>query len=717
MEGIDVDVVRPILQTSVPSNYFTESADSIDSDIKRYLSKPVEMLVGTFNGSDGPLTFAPWIDFPRALIKKDLYYQKLKGYLGFRATIHLKLQVNGQRFQQGRYMLCAVPVAGAPLSGRTSGYADYHAVSKVQRSQLPHAEIDIATQTSCELVLPYSSVYDYYDMQLSAPDTNTPTTHLVRIFPYSSIESASSTNAKFTLWAWFEDIELIGQALPVVFQSNLNKSQPANEEAKKANIGPVESVALAVSKASTILGKVPMLSSYTTPIKWVSDSVAGLANIYGWSAPRDSSHTTRVKHNVYAFATNVDKYDNSMPLGLTTTNSVSVLPGVGGINSDDMDIVSLCSRFSWIKSETWTTGLGEGNLILSLNAGMWPITPLTAIYPAPSSGTITLYHYSPAQYVSTHFAFYRGSIVFRLKFVKTEFHSGRISIEFNPTSSDYSSALITDDVAPYLYRDIVDIRGLVDYTFEVPFVHNSPYLPTDFNVSNYGKIEVRVVDPLIAPTSVAQSIGVIVEHAWGDDIEFAVPNKKLSCAFDDNAIVFESGFPTLGGMKRRQAQLDTAEACIGEKIVNLRSLLKRFVSTPKKTVSPPTSTGTLSEVMPFGAEGIEETGLTFSVDRYSDVYSEFCHIFTYSRGGVRWKIYSDAATNLRAILAKLMYYGVNVSKTKLILTTSSPSVSGSDGWTTNSCAYAIDQSMSQSGNQFIEVEIPQYSMTDRKSVV
>jgi len=36
---------------------------------------------------------------------------------------------------------------------------------------------------------------------------------------------------------------------------------------------------------------------------------------------------------------------------------------------------------------------------------------LTAIYPAPSSGTITLYHYSPAQYVSTHFAFYRGSIV------------------------------------------------------------------------------------------------------------------------------------------------------------------------------------------------------------------------------------------------------------------------------------------------------------------
>jgi len=707
IEDNTVAVASNVTSVSQFDNYFSHSS-SVESDsIIRYLSKPFEIKVGQFSLGDTATTFTTNL-FPYDFLSNTIYHRKVQGFLGFRGTLVLRLQVNGERFQQGRYMLCAVPLGGFTSENKAVDYFNCHAHTLVQRSQLPHAEIDIATQTACELRLPYTMVYDFYSLQLM-PDAFRDVEYYVKIFPYAPLTTGTgSPNAKFTLWAHYEDVELVGQALPVELQSGRAKvkskntmrgANPSEREAKSAGVGPIESMAMKVSKASSYLNAVPFISQFTAPVKWAADITANVASVFGWSAPANLEPQHRFKITNAQYATNVNKVDMSLPLSLDVNASVVAKPE-GPVAEDEMDVAYMASIFSYQDQFQWVTGAAEDTRLAIYPVGLWPVGAITTTH-----GGSDFLNLTPAQYLGTMFANWRGSVVFRFKFVKTEFHSGRISFDFNPETRDYISAAITDSVAPYVYRDIVDIRDITEYTLEIPYICNAPYLSTDINntqTNKFGTLEIRVIDPLVAPDSVTQGITVLVEMALGKDAEFAVFANQYKITAPEFQL--QSGeFKVIGGMQRRTAQLETSSLAIGEKITNLRTLVKRFVPYSKT----PSSTGAICTIAPFSSSLCPFAGGFVSFVNVPDLYSSLSQVFAFSRGGVRLKI-SSRNSSIGPVIVKYFYspIGYDVEDVVVNATVPEPNFWTGDYNFMNYANYVIEN---LSDFKMVEVSVPQYS--------
>lgn len=648
LETTNFVVSQQEVVSSIPKSLATTSYDSVDDhvtlEIARYLEKPIVLQQGKFDQLDTATVFSA-LKIPEALLTNALYANKVRGYAGFRATTVFTLQVNSEKFQQGRYMLTAVPCGGAYWSSKLEDSVNAHSASFVQRTMLPRVEIDLATQKACVLKLPYSSALNYYS--LVAPQPTTSTWYVVRIYPYSNLEAvAGAIDARYTLWAHFEDVALIGQSIPVGLQSGsrivtmkTNKGKSSSEkEAKESTLGPISSVSTKVSKAANVLSVVPFVGSYMTGVSWAADIVTNVAKIFGYSSPANMSEVMRVNYAINPYATNVDKFDQSMPLGFSIKNEIETLPQLSLDPYDEMSITHFVGRSCWFRSVNWLDTAVYDDLIARFNVGLYPNNTIHSIaLPTVQSCP------SPMQFMSLHFAKWRGSIWFRIKFVKTEFHTGRISIMFTPTHNGYVPPAVTASIQPYIYKDIVDITDLDEYTFCVPYLHPNDYISTDINgASLYGIIEIRVIDPLIHPSTVSPAVNLLMEYWGGEDMEFAQPQHKPHIYLDEIPIQLQSG---IGQIPVKKNSLDPAKKCIGERIVSLRALSRKFypVARRSQSVYPLVNAKTQQHFLPFASSHVKNGGA--QPGNFADLYTDLCSMFCYSRGGVRLKATSAVDPN------------------------------------------------------------------------
>jgi hypothetical protein len=454
------------------------------------------------------------------------------------------------------------------------------------------------------------------------------------------------------------------------------------------------------------LAPLPIIGSFASQLSWVSDILSNAASVFGWSAPINLDSTRRVRFNEFAYATNVNKVDNSMPLSTDANNQVCVLPGLAPTEIDEMNISAFASKMSYQDTFTWSTSQAENAILASYDAGIYPGGIQSNVY--GSISTVVAYSYTPAQYLATLFSGYRGSVLMRFKFVKTEFHSGRLSIEFNPYARGITPGAIDDSVAPFVYRDIVDVRTMNEYSFEVPYISETPYLDTETGLrSAFGRIEVRVIDPLVGPATVASTISIIMEMALGKDAEFYGYRKLLSSAVQE--VSLQSGdFPPLGGMTSHKFQVTSSSIAIGERIGSLRLLMKKFVALSKAVV-PADDTdpvGTIYTVAPFGTSSVNKVADSYTRVHLNDIYGEMMGIFLYSRGGIRLKATSTAGS--RSIVARLIAsdrpYGItNVFNSGVV---PSPNIWSPDTIFSNACNFVMEQNNNSAG---LEVQVPQYS--------
>jgi len=203
---------------------------------------------------------------------------------------------------------------------------------------------------------------------------------------------------------------------------------------------------------------------------------------------------------------NVSGADSSKKIALLHDAEVAKLPHFGGKDVDEMSFAHMMSVAGYIGTWEWTTAQAAGHLVFDtqLSPSSWEMAAVV-----DDSGTgVTGHTVGPAvSIIPRFFRYWRGGFKFKLKFVKTEFHSGRIAICFAPsTNSSYGGINLNN--FQFTHRDIVDIRSLTEYEFEIPYVSITPFTPIENDI---GELSIMVLNPLRAPDSVAQNIEVIVE--------------------------------------------------------------------------------------------------------------------------------------------------------------------------------------------------------------
>jgi len=277
----------------------------------------------------------------------------------------------------------------------------------------------------------------------------------------------------------------------------------------------------------------------------------------------------------------VDGDSEARSLGFISKPGVLLNHGLSGSSLDEMDFSYIVRKYAYFKQFNWTL-LSTGVLVTQ------------KVIPVVSVSASTGLSYPPISYLTNFFSYWRGSIKYRFKIVKTEFHSGRIQVCFYPTDESVFTAS-----SYYVNRQIIDIRQHNEFEVIVPYISRSPYASVSGDES-IGTLTVEVVDALVAPATVNNYVTFLMEICGGDDYELAQPK--------DNTVAFTYAIPQSGlddtsksisfciGNSVVNANPITASALVvGDKISSLRSFLKRFTPfIPNSGLAASTSRPTTS---------------------------------------------------------------------------------------------------------------------------
>lgn len=504
--------------------------DNREHTIKDFLSRPYKLWTGVFTTSQTRGQIINTFRLPDVMINTSMYKEKIQGFAGFRADVVLRLQANAQRFQAGRLMLHYFPQASTdPIR---LFMANQFVSSK---SQQPRVDLDLSTDQEVEIVIPYSSPLQYLDLNRSLG-----TIADAFITVYSPLMSSSSTSVDLTLWAWFTNIELVVPSDPYLtftsqsgnrVKSRVSRRRRVFNEEEEDQAFKMSTLAETLSMSASQVSKIPLLKTVSEPVGWALDWISNVAKAWGWSKVDNHSVTSRMVQNICAFSQNVDGISNSVELGFTSKPRLQQLDNSGGTALDEMAISYICAVPSYISAFTWTTSTARDTPLF-----FFPMTPYNKsnnINVATVNGSRTLYSLAPMSYIANMFALWKGSLIATFKFVKTEFHTGRVELIYMPGTDNVTPVFSNN--GEYLLREVFDLRLSNEFCIRLPYISPKLFLSKD---EVCGWIYLRVLNELEAPSSVPSSIDVIMELSGGPDLQFQMPSdpSHLPILYDNRPV-------------------------------------------------------------------------------------------------------------------------------------------------------------------------------------
>lgn len=300
------------------------------------------------------------------------------------------------------------------------------------------------------------------------------------------------------------------------------------------------------AKAARSIGA-KIISTGTDIVNGIANVAAGIGNLFGWSKPQLSHAGNTVVVRPSQYFGNTDGIDHSHVMSLDVMNNVDSYPSMTGTDLDE------CS-FEFLKRVPNFIGYfnySETNIDDDVLASWWVcpnyVQPFKYKLMDENKSIVDqvkIEENLPTNlgYISSPFTYWTGSIVYTFRFVKTDYHSGRVEFSFHP----FASYLGATDRYDYVYRVVVDLRQNSEVSITIPYVSPQQWklLEYDsnkfnpFNVSNDpskatpdylkyspGIFVVRALTPLVCQTNiVAKSVGCLVECRAGDDYQVQCPS-------------------------------------------------------------------------------------------------------------------------------------------------------------------------------------------------
>lgn len=543
--------------TLAQGNYDQDSDTT--ASLGNFLQRPVRIATYSWAQGGGFLqTFKPWaLYFNTPQIKN-----KLQNFGKIKCRLHLKFLINASPFHYGSMRACYFP-----LNDERNAYVAVGDL--IPASQTPGVWIEPATMDSAEMVLPFLWPHNWLEVTDLAQFTNM---GHVNMFEYADLKSANGATsaATITVYAWAEEVTVMGPTTIGALQSDEYES----------NSGTISGPASAVASVASRLVDVPVIGPFAKATEMGATMVSGVARLFGYSNPPVIDDVMPVQNkSFHAFANS----ETRMPidkLSLDPKNEVTVSSAVAGIDEKDpLVFTELLGRESFLLGTIWASGDAVDSLLWS--------AIVNPQYAYLSGGYRTM---PPVTYFAPHFRFWRGSMIYKFKFIKTKFHRGRILISFDP-NGDISA---DPDTETTTFSRIVDLEHEDEVEFEVPYKATSPLLqnydvgqwPLTFSSDsapvyaydsqyNNGTITMRVQTTLSGPTTTAD-VTVLTYVKAGKDFQFAGPRQvPFGVTTRDPLGVIQSS--EVESISQSHSDLDVHVGLIttGEVIASMRPLCHR----------------------------------------------------------------------------------------------------------------------------------------------
>jgi len=614
-----------------------QHTDAHIHSIITFLKRPQILMKFDFNSSfkRNDNVLGTYLDVPNALMKP-MYLDKLDGFTSFRATAVVKLQLNPQPFQCGRLLMFSCPTPN--IIGDRAEWLAKH----VTMAQAVHnVQLDINKQTEVELRIPFVSPFNSYDLISDIYQWAR-----IYILAYSPLNQVNNPDLECLVWGHFEDIEL-GAPTSAKYRSNVVQQSGIVAKTSKSQVragvsAPVEKGSDLVKATRSLestgfinklgstaqnaysgLGRLaPWLAPITDTLGSLSKIGTGLVGglfsalpvlggLLGFSKPVLSHSGETVVVRPVQFFANANGNDHSHVLALDALNAVDEYPNLGGTNLSETSLEFLKKIPQFIKAFKYGRYSGYGTIL-----AQFVVTP-SYVVPATFTSNVDkrqdpLPQPTVLRYITSSFVYWTGSLVYTFRFIKTDYHSGRVEIAFHPFTYQSDSSRMD-----YVYRLVVDLREKSEVSFVVPYISPQPwkltdvqYDPLQINDLNWQKIgpsatgiiTVRALTPLICASEIVPTcVECLIEVRAGDDYKLQAPcrNQYLPFAFrkeippkavqQSGRVVAVPGTqetrtssiegyipPSITGQDQDIERPDTQYLCAGEDFTDFRAFIKRF---------------------------------------------------------------------------------------------------------------------------------------------
>ncbi len=548
------------------------------AELKNFLSRPVLIRTINWAETDTPglvlAAIKPWTLF----LSNTPIKNRLHNYSGIACTLRLKIVVNASPFFHGSCLAAYLPYTTGIMN--VIGFGN-----PVTMSQLPHVWVYPSAQQGGEIVCPFYYYHNWLELNLT--EASAMGELQVRIVnQLQSANGVSGASVTMQVWAWAEDVKLMGPTTSLAMQSGQRKK--GRDEYGR---GPVSSVASAVSSVANTLSDVPIIGKGATAVREMADMVGNVASLFGFSKLPVLDVPSPMVPKPFANFASTDIGTTVEKLSLDTKNDLSIDPRIGGLPGDDeLALQGLFARESYLTTFTYSTTNATDDLLFSAIVSPQGMQSVDATGPSP------LYCPTPLQFFTSMFENWRGPIVYRFKIVATPFHQGRLRFTYDPKAD------ISTNIPDYatVFNEVVDLANTSDFEIVVPYmqtigwcrffdrntpyyVSNAPLGLTHTNGVDNGMVTIRAVTKLTAPSS-SSTIDIQVFVRAGTEYEVANPAILQP---GRTFLVPQSGYRPMvtmsyGDTKQIHVSDETPQnhemlflTNMGEKITSMRQLINR----------------------------------------------------------------------------------------------------------------------------------------------
>jgi hypothetical protein len=591
------------MKTRKDASYMDGAQESIS--LEKFLARPVQLTIGAANTYDWSIgagtvgtnnfTLDPWTWWQNNPAVKE----KLKNFAYLQGDLKVKFVVAGTPFHYGLIQVSYLPYYSGdsifnqqlillPELGATAGES-----TLMTNSTRLKIELDANTSDSVEIVCPFV----YHKNWIDIPSITTlGTLYASELVPLTKASDTAVSVIQVTIFAWMENAVI---STPTILAATSGKEQPADAS--------VSAIASAVADAAGKLTNVPILGPAAKATAMVSGAVGRVASLLGFSRPIEIGPVQPI----------MQRSVNSMALtqGLSTAHKLTMDPrqeltispaSVGLGDVDEMSIENIVSRECFLTTVKWndsggiiTTPAGLSHLLFTAN-----VTPYLCKYMGSVTRVLGSYQVhvpTPSAYIARAFNYWKGTMCYRFRVIASTFHQGYIKIIYDPLSETLPSLTASGgNVQMTQYLDLSVAREIV---VRIPWSSQFPYLevasqkhtplnsftPTlhtstsnlsgpNFDVNSHnGVISVVIANKLVAPNS---QPAYIVVSSWMEDAEFQSPSRRIEADYPMlNATAgLEEDIPVTTEVKllTDKVEMGMSLVCFGEKVVSLRTLLKRY---------------------------------------------------------------------------------------------------------------------------------------------
>jgi hypothetical protein len=548
------------------------TADSLltNAYLSDYLSRPTKINTFTWTenlGAGNIATIRPWLLYFNTPSIKN----KLEGFGYIRCKLHLKFTINASQFYYGSIGAFYTPLCDyiKDTTGSTLGYA---AGFQVLQSQKPHVWLDPQTTSTAVMELPFLFYKNFMDTTTTLDVDKMGKIDFTQFAALRSANGVTTAGVNIVTYAWATDVELTGLTAKGVLQSK--KDYVGN--------GQISGPASTVANVAKRLTDIPVIGPFAKATEMAAGAVSGIASMFGFTNVPNVKDVEPMKNVAFHTLSSSEISEPINKLSLQPKQEISVSAAhAGDPSADVLHIVNFIQRESFLCGSLWTTSTVEDGILFT--AGVTP-----QLY-EKSPGTNYKVYDTPMSYISRLFGYGRGDIIFRFKFIKTQYHRGRVSIAWDPLS--YTSTQMPVSGSARVQNIIFDLEDDDTIEVRVPYMQDVPFMMfRDNNLDNRGPywsngpspafsatfpgylngiIQVRVVNRLTAPEA-SSDIDMLVFVRAAENFEFAGPTEINNRTFTQ--LQSKKEF-VLG--ERSISHHDTYNEVFGEKIGSLRQLLHR----------------------------------------------------------------------------------------------------------------------------------------------